>query len=89
MREVLTSGLPEFSHCLTEKMLTYALERGLQTYDRRTEAEINRQLSESNYSFQTLIYGIVHSLPFQQSRGEAPAPRPTVTAKTNLKESAK
>jgi mono/diheme cytochrome c family protein len=83
MRSVLTTGLPEFSQCLTQKMLTYALERGLQPFDRRTEADIERQLTESNYSFQTLIYGIVHSLPFQQSRGEAPAPRQTVTAKTN------
>jgi hypothetical protein len=89
MRSVLTTGLPEFSQCLTQKMLTYALERGLQPFDRRTEADIERQLTESNYSFQTLIYGIVHSLPFQQSRGEAPAPRQTVAAKTNLKESAK
>jgi hypothetical protein len=64
-------------------MLTYALERGLQPFDRRTEADIERQLAEGNYSFQTLIYGIVHSLPFQQSRGEALAPRQTVPAKTN------
>jgi mono/diheme cytochrome c family protein len=89
MRNVLTTGLQEFSHCLTQKMLTYALERGLQPYDRRTEAEINRQLAAANYSFQTLIYGIVHSLPFQQSRGEAPAPPSTAAAKTNLKESPK
>jgi mono/diheme cytochrome c family protein len=89
MRNVLTTGLPEFSQCLTQKMLTYALERGLEPYDRRTEADIQRQLAASNYSFQTLIYGIVHSLPFQQSRGEAPAPKSTVAVKTNLKESPK
>jgi mono/diheme cytochrome c family protein len=89
MRDVLTTGLPEFSQCLTQKMLTYALERGLEPYDRRTEADIQRQLTASNYSFQTLIYGIVHSLPFQQSRGEAPAPKSTVAVKTNLKESPK
>jgi mono/diheme cytochrome c family protein len=87
MRNVLTTGLPEFSQCLTQKMLTYALERGLEAYDRRTEADILRQLTGSNYAFQTLIYGIVHSLPFQQSRGEAPAPRSTVAVKSNLKES--
>jgi hypothetical protein len=94
MRNVLTTGLPEFSQCLTQKMLTYALERGLEPYDRRTEADIQRQLAASSYSFQTLIYGIVHSLPFQQSRGESspttpPAPKSTVAVKTNLKESPK
>jgi mono/diheme cytochrome c family protein len=94
MRNVLTTGLPEFSQCLTQKMLTYALERGLEPYDRRTEADIQRQLAASDYSFQTLIYGIVHSLPFQQSRGVSsppapPAPKSTVAVKTNLKESPK
>ena len=97
MRSVLTTGLAEFSQCLTRKMLTYALERGLQPYDRRTEADIERRLAEQNYSFQSLIFGIVHSAPFQQSRGEAPAARqasgqasrPTVAANTSLKESQK
>jgi hypothetical protein len=89
MRSALTTGLPEFAQCLTQKMLTYALERGLLPYDRRAEREIDRQLANSNYAFQSLIYGIVHSLPFQQSRGEAPAPRTAMAGKTDLKEPAK
>ena len=52
-------------------MLTYALGRGLESYDRRTVAEINRKMAASDYRFQTLIYEIAHSVPFQMGRGES------------------
>jgi hypothetical protein len=39
-------------------------------YDRRTVDQIDRKLAESGYGFQTLIYEIVRSLPFQSRRGE-------------------
>jgi hypothetical protein len=70
MRTVLNSQLPEFSRCLVEKMLTYSLGRGLGPYDRRTVDQIDRQLAAAGYGFQTLIYEIVRSLPFQSRRGE-------------------
>jgi hypothetical protein len=53
-------------------LLTYALGRGLERYDRRTVDGINRKLAASEYKFQTLIHQIVDSLPFQSRRGEAP-----------------
>ena len=52
-------------------MLTYSLGRGLASYDRRTVDAISRNLAASGYPFQTMIYEIVHSLPFQSRRGEA------------------
>ena len=70
MRELLKEDLPQVSRCLTEKMLTYALGRGLKPYDNRALDDIDRQLSASQYKFQTLIYAVVHSLPFQARRGE-------------------
>jgi hypothetical protein len=70
MRTLLKDDLPEFSRCLTEKMLTYALGRGLERYDKRTVEEINRKVASSGYKFQALVYEIVRSLPFQQRRGE-------------------
>ena len=70
MRTLLKEDLPEVSRCLTEKMLTYALGRGLQAYDRRAVDQIGRKLAESDYKFQTLIYEVVRSLPFQQRRGD-------------------
>jgi mono/diheme cytochrome c family protein len=71
MRVLLKEDLPSFARCLTEKMLTYALGRGIERYDRRTVNDITRKLAASGYQFQTLIYEIVQSLPFQSRRGEA------------------
>jgi mono/diheme cytochrome c family protein len=71
MRELLKEDLSDFTRCLTEKMLTYSLGRGLERYDRRTVDEINRKLAASGYKFQTLLYEVVNSLPFQSRRGEA------------------
>ncbi len=70
MRAELISQLPEFSRCLTEKMLTFALGRGLQSFDRRTIDDIDRKLAAAGYRFQSLIYEVARSLPFQERRGE-------------------
>lgn len=69
---LLKGDLPEFSRCLTEKMLTYALGRGLERYDRKTVDAIQTKLAASGYGFQDLIYEVVRSLPFQSRRGEVP-----------------
>jgi len=70
MRSVLLDSLPLFSRCLTEKMMTYALGRGMQASDNRALDEIGTVLAADRYRFQTLISQIVHSLPFQSRRGE-------------------
>ncbi|MEO6727268.1 MAG: DUF1592 domain-containing protein [Blastocatellia bacterium] len=71
MRALLKGDITDFSRCLTEKMLTYALGRAVERYDRKTINDINRKLAASGYQFQTLIYEIAESLPFQSRRGEA------------------
>jgi hypothetical protein len=71
MRTELRSALPQFADCMVEKMLTYSLGRGLATYDRRTVDAITHNLASTGYPFQSMIYEIVHSLPFQSRRGEA------------------
>jgi hypothetical protein len=70
MREILKDQLPEFARCLTEKMLIYALGRGLERYDNRTVRNITRKLEASGYRFQPLVHEIVQSLPFLMRRGE-------------------
>ena len=72
MRTVLQAELPDFARCVTEKMLTYALGRGLERYDRRTVETITKAIEPANYPFQALVKEIVHSLPFQMRRGETP-----------------
>jgi len=70
LRQLLQEDLADFTRCLSEKMMTYALGRGLQPYDRRTLDAIDRKLAGTGYHFQDLIYEIVRSAPFQQRRGE-------------------
>jgi mono/diheme cytochrome c family protein len=79
MRAILTDSMPQVSRCLVEKIMTYAMGRGMQTYDNKTIDEINRKLQGEGYHFQTLIYEVVRSLPFQSRRGEL------VTSKKDLK----
>jgi hypothetical protein len=70
MREVLSRMLPDFSRNLTEKMLTYALGRGMQPYDAPVVQGITKKLAASGYGFRTLVNEVVDSLPFQARRGE-------------------
>jgi hypothetical protein len=70
MKSVLLARLPEFVNCLTEKMMTYALGRGLKPYDRPAVREIESKLATSGYHFRDLVFEIIRSVPFQQRRGE-------------------
>jgi mono/diheme cytochrome c family protein len=70
MKAVLLARLPEFSNCLTEKLLTYALGRGLKPYDRAVVRQIDHDIAGSGYGFRDLVFDIVRSIPFQQRRGE-------------------
>ena len=73
MRAALVDSLPQVSRCLTEKIMTYALGRGLERYDRRALEGIQKALVADGYHFQTLVFEVVHSLPFQSRRGESVA----------------
>ena len=50
---------------LTEKLLTYALGRGVEYYDAPTVRAIVRASAATDYRFSSLILGIVESAPFQ------------------------
>ena len=60
----------DFVRCLSEKMLTYALGRGLEFYDQCAVEQISRGLARNQYRFSTLISEVVKSVPFQSHRGE-------------------
>jgi len=59
-----------FCRCLTEKMLTYALGRGLVSYDRCAVRSILQRLAADNYRMSALISGIVTSEPFLLREGQ-------------------
>ena len=62
-----------FAGTMTEKLLIYALGRGLDYRDMPTVRAILRDASRDNYRFSTLILGIVHSTPFQMRTALAKA----------------
>jgi hypothetical protein len=68
MKVVLTGDRDAFALCITEKMLTYALGRGLERSDKRTVRAIAHRLADRQYRFSALVEEIVKSLPFQMRR---------------------
>ncbi len=69
LKQVVMDRKEQFVRCLTEKMLTYALGRGLEYYDRPTVAYIVEQLESKGYRSSVLITEIVKSDPFRLRRG--------------------
>ena len=60
----------EFARTVIEKMLVYALGRGLEYYDMPTVRRIQRDAAASDYRWSSLIQSIVQSTPFQMRRSE-------------------
>jgi hypothetical protein len=59
-----------FVQTLTEKLLTYAVGRGVEYYDAPDVRRIVREAKDHNYRFSQLILGIVNSGPFQMRRAQ-------------------
>jgi len=64
-----------FVRCLAEKMLTYALGRGLEYYDKCAVDQICRAVAAKDHRFSALILEIVRSVPFQMRRGDSEGTR--------------
>ena len=58
----------DFYRCITEKLLTYALGRGLDYHDVETVDQIIARLERNDGRFSALLIGIVESAPFQKRR---------------------
>ncbi len=65
LKQIMRDQKELFVRCVVEKMLTYAIGRGLEYYDRCAIDEIIEALESSDYKFSTLISEIVKSAPFQ------------------------
>ncbi len=67
---VLKAHPDAFVRSLTEKLLTYALGRGLERYDTPAVTEIAERLAKADYRFSALVLEIAKSAPFQKRRDE-------------------
>jgi hypothetical protein len=64
LRKALLAHPDVFVRAMTEKMLIYALGRGLDARDMPAVRAIMREAAGTDYRFQSLVLGIVHSTPF-------------------------
>jgi hypothetical protein len=62
-------------------MLTYALGRGLERYDKRAVKSISQKLASGDYRFSRLILEIVDSMPFEMRRGDGSVKQATAATK--------
>lgn len=68
LRNALMRKPEQFVQTLTEKLLTYALGRKLEYYDMPAVRQIVRDAALDNYSFASIVIGIVTSAPFNMER---------------------
>jgi mono/diheme cytochrome c family protein len=67
-RIIATERKQDFYRCVAQKMLVYALGRGIDYYDEYTLDQLVERLSANDGKYQELIYGIIHSSAFQRQR---------------------
>ena len=69
-RVLMEKRRQDFMRCLTEKLLTYALGRGIEYYDRCAIDRILVSVQQGGFRFSSLVREIAQSAPFQKRRGE-------------------
>jgi mono/diheme cytochrome c family protein len=78
LREALVRDPEIFVGAFTEKLLTYAIGRGVAHYDMPVVRDIIRDARRTGYTFSSILFGIVESTPFQMRMKavdvEGPAP---------------
>ncbi len=74
LKQILKGQEEAFTRNLAEKLLTFALGRGLERYDAPTVERMVRQTAANDYRFSNLVFEIVKSEPFQMraAAGEKP-----------------
>ncbi len=71
LRKALMAHSDQFVMTLSERLLTYALGRGVDYMDAPAIRQIKRDAARTNYRFASLVQAIVTSTPFQMSMAEA------------------
>jgi Protein of unknown function (DUF1588)/Protein of unknown function (DUF1592)/Protein of unknown function (DUF1585) len=70
LAKMLRADGDTFARAVTEKMMIYALGRGLESYDRPALKKIASGVAAGQYRFSSLVLEVVKSLPFQMQKGE-------------------
>ncbi len=70
LKAILLGNKDAFAAAITTKMMTYALGRGLERYDKAAMKDVMAKLAAGEYKFSTLVTGIAESMPFQMRRSD-------------------
>jgi hypothetical protein len=70
LRQNLVAQPQIFVGVMTEKMLTYALGRGIEYYDMPSVRKIVQDARNKDYRFSSIVLGIVRSTPFQMKEAK-------------------
>ena len=81
LREALMAQRMQFVNTVTDKLLTYALGRGLEYYDAPTVRAIDRSAAADDYRWSSLILNIVKSPAFQMRTAGQITRGPVTTAR--------
>ena len=73
LKKMLRDDKEAFARCLAEKMLIYAIGRGLDYYDDRAVEKIRTETAKGGYKFSALVTAIAKSDPFRLRRGNSQA----------------
>jgi hypothetical protein len=68
LQDILLSRKDQFIEAMTERLMTYALARGVESYDMPAVRAVRYQAAKDDYRMQTIILGIVQSVPFSMRR---------------------
>jgi hypothetical protein len=71
VRQLVLRDPALFVEALTGKLLMYALTRNIQHYDQPTIRAIARDSARQNYTFASIVLGVVNSVPFQSRMAQA------------------
>jgi hypothetical protein len=74
LKDILAANRDAFTEGITEKMMIYALGRGLEPGDRPAIRAIAKQAIQNGYRISSVVLGIVDSVPFQQRKGDRSNP---------------
>ena len=70
LRKILLGKSEAFRNCLSEKLLTYALGRGLEYQDKCAVNDLSKKLTKGNDQFSQLVLAILETDAFQKRRGK-------------------
>ena len=89
LRNLLLSHREQFTGVVTQKLLAWALGRGIEYYDLPAVRKIVRDAASKDDCWTALIAGVVNSTPFQMSMVENSSPRPAGSSEIAVRRSSK